>query len=320
MNEYNVSDYGIFDEANATVKKAVSEVKSVIDSIEESKKILSDESVFMGPIADDVKPQIDTAREKTASVGESLNRIGAYFNSVSATYKKGDNDALKNLLDPGSSDNPSTVALAAGVTGTTGSLVTSNLDGKEYKVVDTKVSVDEFFNDIVRGTGLYQSYNINAYADKCLGFATTYAYELYNGKTDMKGSQCDNGLPWQFGFKEYETTDKQEYMNKLYDELSAGRPVVMHVVGNKDRQSRHYVTAVGFNSDVKSAADLKDTDIMIIDSYDGQKESLIPQGSSGNGRYIIQGRDTGGYKSGNNMYDYGYQMFTIPDDSDKQKA
>ena len=318
MNEYNVSDYGIFDEANATVKKAVNNIKDIVSSIDESKKILSNESVFMGPCAESCKAPIDTAKTNVSSLGGSLNRIGAYFNSVSASYKKGDKEALNNLLNPGS-DGSKTLENYGITSAASGALVSTTLDGKDYKVVDTKVGVDKFFDDIVRGTGLYQSYNINSYADKCLGFATTYAYELYNGKTDMKGSQCDNGLPWQLGFDQYETTDKQAYMNKLYDELSAGRPVVMHVIGSKDRQSRHYVTAVGYSSDVKSAADLKETDIMFIDTYDGQKESLVPQGSSGNGRYLIQGRDTSGYKNGNSMYDYGYQMFTIPANDKKDE-
>ena len=76
-------------------------------------------------------------------------------------------------------------------------------------------------------------------------------------------------------------------------------PVVIQVIGSKSKGTRHYVTAVGFKNNVTSGSQLKDTDLLIVDSYDGNVENIVAKGSSGDGRYIIKGTDTSNYKKRN---------------------
>jgi hypothetical protein len=75
-----------------------------------------------------------------------------------------------------------------------------------------------------------------------------------------------------------------------------GRPMVLQVNGNKAGTSRHFVTVVGFKEGVTSAKDLKETDLLIIDSWDGKIERMDTETS----RFMTSGaqchKDYSGYR------------------------
>ena len=99
-------------------------------------------------------------------------------------------------------------------------------------------------------------------------------------------------------FKGFEHDDKQEVLKNVYNEISNGRPCLIQVNGNKAGTSRHYVTVVGFKSSVKSANDLDEDDLLIIDSWDGKLEGV---GSNG-ARFMVTGAACKKKYSGYQMY------------------
>ena len=68
--------------------------------------------------------------------------------------------------------------------------------------------------------------------------------------------------------------NKSEALKKIYSEIRNGNPVVLQVNGNTQGTVRHFVTVVGYNNNVKSASELTEKDLLIVDSWDGQLERM----------------------------------------------
>ena len=101
-------------------------------------------------------------------------------------------------------------------------------------------------------------------------------------------------------FKAFTDDDKQVVLEKIYELINEGQPMVLHVNGNKEGTSRHYVTVVGYKDSVTSGSTMTEEDLLIIDSYDGKLERMDRSES----RFIISGYDTG--RTG-----YGYQLYIL---------
>ena len=295
MNEYQVSDYAIFSKASDTTKNYITKIEDSSTVATECKTILSSEDVFMGPVADCCKQEFIALKQNLTSLSTDFNSISQFVLDVDANYKKGDNDALNTMMQ-------ATEAAGNG-------LVTTSTLGSDYNIANTKMSFTDFYKNVVQGKQLYQK--SGGYHDWCLGFACTHAWGMYSNTSDYKASECNNSCAATNHFKRYKTNDEKDYMNKIYNEISNGRPVVIQVIGSKSKGTRHYVTAVGFKNNVTSGSQLKDTDLLIVDSYDGNVENIVAKGSSGDGRYIIKGTDTSNYKKGNKNYNYGYELYSI---------
>lgn len=162
----------------------------------------------------------------------------------------------------------------------------------QYVVVNTKASVTSFEKAVRNKISQNAS---SAYDDKCLGFAEYHVCKIVKGITS--GMNADDAAAYRTGcrLKDHQST-KEEVLKKLYEEINAGYPVVLMVNGNKARTSRHFVMAIGYKRGVYKASDLKEEDLLIIDSYDGKMESMDPNimGSSHrsmfkqNGKYRLR--------------------------------
>ena len=87
---------------------------------------------------------------------------------------------------------------------------------------------------------------------------------------------------------------KEATLTTIYKEITAGKPVVLQVNGNKSGTSRHFVTVVGFKEGVNSASELKEEDLLIYDSWDGKVERMDTSSS----RFMTTGKQTGKTYSG----------------------
>ena len=69
----------------------------------------------------------------------------------------------------------------------------------------------------------------NQTAGKCSWYALRYARTILDGKTSSGSGMWSNGAVWSAaGYSDYSGTLSQ-CLTKLYDELSAGRPVIVHL-------------------------------------------------------------------------------------------
>lgn len=170
----------------------------------------------------------------------------------------------------------------------------------DYSVVSTSIGVNDYLSTI-QSRGIFQDSNSDIYGDACLAFAYIHAYSMYSGSTSA-GARDALSYTYASNFKQYTSDNKQDVMNVIYEDITAGKPVILHVNGNKNGTSRHYVTVVGFKKDVASAAELKEEDLLIIDSWDGKLEDM----DSSTSRFMTRGSEVGHGDSYT-----GYQVFRI---------
>lgn len=179
---------------------------------------------------------------------------------------------------------------------TSGSMIESDLLNGEYYVISSTVSVKSYLNTISTYK-IAQNNDPELYGDKCLSFAYMHAYSLYSGNTSGRVKEAAS-YTYASNFSGYDNDNKQDVLQKVYNELVNGRPCLIQVNGNKAGTSRHYVTVVGFKNTVSSASDLTEDDLLIIDSYDGRLESMDTEKS----RFMVTGAACHKKYSGYQMY------------------
>ena len=133
-------------------------------------------------------------------------------------------------------------------------------------IADTKGDLDKYLEGIK--DKLVQNIDKEKYKDKDLSFAETHAYGLFSGKTDDTIETASSYKKSGF-FTSFKSDSLDETLNKIYTEISNGRPVVAQISENAAGTVGHYVTIVGFNKEVTNPSKLTEKDLIILDSADG---------------------------------------------------
>lgn len=97
MNEYSISDYGIFSDAITTTNDCSNSVSTCKDGVNNCKTIISDESTFMGPMQEKCVTALTGLDTDCSSIISNLETMSNYLINTSATYQKGDKDAQNTL-------------------------------------------------------------------------------------------------------------------------------------------------------------------------------------------------------------------------------
>ena len=184
-----------------------------------------------------------------------------------------------------------------------GTIILESL-GKQYRITTSEEELYDYYNNVILAQSLYQSASSD-YNDQCLGFAFNYVYGLYTNDRSINSSTIRNDTSYGQYFKRFTTNDEREFLDKLYSELDAKKPVVLQVTGSRKRKSRHYVAAFGLDNNVTSAQDLKTTDIVIMDVYDGEIKNTVDRNAT-SGRCVARGTDIN-----SSRYNYGYEMYYL---------
>lgn len=171
--------------------------------------------------------------------------------------------------------------------------ITVNMLDGTWVVAKTATGLQSYAS-YVASNGVRQNVDTSKYGDSCLAFSYAHAYDLYTGSkttTVQAGNYAHGG-----NFVDFINDDKSTVLNKIYDEIMKGRPVVLQVNGNKQGTSRHFVTVVGFKSGITSADSLTEDDLLIMDSWDGKIERMDTSTS----RFMTTGaacrKDYSGYR------------------------
>ena len=157
-----------------------------------------------------------------------------------------------------------------------------SLLNENWKVVNTKLSVSEYATEAYN-KGIRQNSNPGRYGDYCLAFSYVHASNLYNGTVDAN-AECAYKWNHASEFYDYFNDNKQETLKTIYSQVSQGKPDVMQVNGNTSGTSRHFV----------SASEVQESDLLILDSWDGKLERMDTNTS----RFMTTGKQTNKTYSG----------------------
>ncbi len=210
------------------------------------------------------------------------NKIKKLFSSANLKTGSGNSNDLSTMTVEYSGQNELD----------SGNCIDLSLLGCDWKVVNTALSVSEYATDAYN-RGIRQNSNSERYGDLCLAFSYVHASNLYTG---FNGDNAESAYNWNHAgeFTDYFNDDKQATLGVVYEQIKEGKPVVMQVNGNTSGTSRHFVTVVGVKNSVKSAADVTEDDLLILDSWDCNLERMDTDTS----RFMTTGSQTNKSYSG----------------------
>jgi len=286
--------------SNATISKInyYKEVEAKVDNVKELiynvKKAPTNENLSLaesavselygvanGSIIEDLEYDLASIRTRvTMSEDEFVCK------SKLGTYK----DGICTFPKPGSST--STTSLA----NTNGLVYYTFKNKNDYLVVNNKISIVDYMKIVTSKHICQDQKNGTVYYDQCLCFAEEHLHALTTGDTHKSSGEVNKS--YYSGFvKKYDDNDINKILNIVYSELISNKPIILQVNGNRSGTSRHYVVVIGFKSNVKTSNNLKPSDFLIIDSYDGKVEELHEWGTS---RFMTTGakckKDYSGYQ------------------------
>ena len=119
MEEYSVSDYGIFNDAISTTKSFNDKLNTIQSQANDCKTKLNNESVFMGPICDSCVKGFGTVDLAITSLVSNFGVISGYLADTGTAYVNGDTEAMTKVLSIDSSGK-----VAAGINSS--AIITSN--------------------------------------------------------------------------------------------------------------------------------------------------------------------------------------------------
>lgn len=103
MNEYEVQDYGLFQDGVSSVQTLNNNLSSCLDVLEESKATLGNDSIFMGPVSDSCLDGIDMVASQLSGLNEDFSTMGDFLINSSSSYQASDAAASSNVSSGGGS-------------------------------------------------------------------------------------------------------------------------------------------------------------------------------------------------------------------------
>ena len=98
MEDYSVSEYGIFDSAVTSTNNLRSNIDSDVIDIRSCRNKLGDNNVFMGPICDSCINGFDKINGLFTTLNESLATLSSYLIDTAVAYQNGDSKAANKFL------------------------------------------------------------------------------------------------------------------------------------------------------------------------------------------------------------------------------
>ena len=168
--------------------------------------------------------------------------------------------------------------------------------GSEYVIPKTQNDLDAFLKRTKNK--ISQNADIPNCGDSCLSFSRYHAYVLQYG--NMNSMTLEEACGWGYSGKLYTTytgtdaTAKQEALKLVYNEIFAGRVIVLQITGTSAKNSRHFGVVVGYRRKVYNANDLREEDLIYIDAWNGGLRTLDPAIDSG--RIMFNEPSRGGWR------------------------
>lgn len=274
MNEYSISDYGIFTDAVTSTNDCSNKVTLAKDGVNACKTVIGSESVFMGPIADKCSEALTGLDSDCTTIISNLGSMSSYLISTSGTYQNADQEANATITG---GDTSLLTGLATSANSqnvlSSGTMYNYNYNGQNFNVANTKINVDDYAAYIQKNK-MYQ--NAGFLGSQCMLLSQYYASDMLRGEYTSKDTMANHGGSPAVKMNERAISESEEPVKEyMYNELSQGHPVVLQVTQKRSNEGlRHLVTAVGYSSSVNSYQDLTPENILVLDCVDGKVQTL----------------------------------------------
>ena len=258
---------------SSTIKKASSAINKVSAKITKNMGRLSTGYTNSVSWLTDYLSELNSLEASLASFSvDTMTQIKKFKGSFEDIFGKVTMPAIKTGGDPNCNEKLGTLV--------SGNVIKITLNGKEYFVVDTKMSVEEYAN-YIKSNRMTQ--NDGLLGGQCMILSQYYAADLIRGTKTSKSTMASlSGGPAVRINNKCRSQNESDVLRFAYNEINAGRPVVLQVTQiHSDKGLRHLVTMVGYTPDVKSAADLTPDKILVLDCVDGKLQTLGQARSEG---------------------------------------
>jgi len=110
MNDYSITNYGIFSNGVSTTKNYNTKIDEVGQEIETCKTMLSDSSVLMGPFQEECLNEINKLNTDFSSVKTNFSSLVNLLVETSGNYQSGDTKAAETISSAGNKINTSNLS------------------------------------------------------------------------------------------------------------------------------------------------------------------------------------------------------------------
>ena len=273
MNEYSISDYGIFSSAVATTNACSNSVTTAKDGVTACKTIVGNQGTFMGPMAEKCVAALDGLDADCTTIITNLGSMSSYLMQTSGNYQNADQAAnavvggiAGGTLLTGNSQNRQAMV-------SRGAMRTYTYNGQTINITNSPINLDDYQAHLQKN-GLYQ--NAGLLGSRCDMLSGYYAMDLLRGSYTSKSTmEAGSGGSCYNLNRTVSDVNVEPIMQYTYDELNKGNPVVLQVTQKRSNEGlRHFVTVVGYSSGVSSYQDLTPENMLVIDCVDGKIQTL----------------------------------------------
>ena len=273
MNEYSISDYGIFSSAVATTNECSTSITTAKDGVTACKTIVGNQGTFMGPMAEKCVAALDGLDADCTTIISNLGSMSSYLIQTSGNYQNADQAAnavvggiAGGTLLTGNSQNSQAMV-------SSGAMRTYTYNGQTFNITNSPINLDDYQAHLQKN-GLYQ--NAGLLGSRCDMLSGYYAMDLLRGSYTSKSTmEAGSGGSCYNLNRTVSDVNVEPIMQYTYDELNKGNPVVLQVTQKRSNEGlRHFVTVVGYSSGVSSYQDLTPENMLVIDCVDGKIQTL----------------------------------------------
>ncbi len=145
-------------------------------------------------------------------------------------------------------------------------------EGNEYVIANTQNDLNFFVN--ATRNRISQNADKEECGDTCLSFS--YYHAIYLQRRDISTMNLSDACHWKYnqGYNTIPNKTKEGAINILYNEIINGRVAVLQVTGTQRRNSRHFVTVVGYLRSRYHSSEITEEDLLCIDAWTGDFVTL----------------------------------------------
>ncbi len=225
------------------------------------------------------------------STSTCQNPINSTAEPISTSGSKNtQSNTSGGTTQPATGNDVSNIAKYKPATKNPAGTTTLNVLGQNWTVANTTTPVRSYMKSLSKRKVAQDKRDCNDSGsciessrdnDTCLSFAETFAYDMVYGTTTS--DHCSSAYERATNFYSVKTTNKEDTLSMIYDQLSNGWPVVVQVKYSTGR-GRHFVVAVGYKSSVKSRSQFTENDLLFLNT-DGSlraagKSTIMTSGGS----------------------------------------